>query len=86
MGYQIAQAMVLKSRNLGKCADYQQLKTIQKLRSCYSNLYMTSPVGLASLKNVGGGIKQSITSTTAPPTLFGLKGCKGLFEQDGTNL
>jgi hypothetical protein len=55
MGYQIAQAMVLKSRNLGKCADYQQLKTIQKLRSCYSNLYMTSPVGLASLKNVGGG-------------------------------
>jgi hypothetical protein len=54
LGYRIALAMVLKSRNPGKYAEYQQFETIRKLRSCYSNVYMASPAGVASLRTVGG--------------------------------
>jgi hypothetical protein len=54
MGYRIAVAMVLKSRDPGRYADYQQFETVRKLRSAFSNVYMASPVGVQSLRTVGG--------------------------------
>jgi hypothetical protein len=54
MGYSIAIAMVLKSRDPGRYADYQQFETIRKLRSGFSNVYMASSIGVASLRTIGG--------------------------------
>ncbi len=38
-GYGIGVAMVLKSREPGCYAHYQQYETIRKLRACFTNLY-----------------------------------------------
>jgi hypothetical protein len=54
MGYSTAIAMLLKSREPGRYAEHQQFETIRKLRSCFSNVYMASAVGVQSLRTVGG--------------------------------
>jgi len=54
LGYLVAIAMVLKSRNPGQYAQYQQLETIKKLQAGYSNVYMASIGGVQSLRTVGG--------------------------------
>lgn len=54
MGYTIAVAMLLKSREPGRYAHYQQFESIQKLRAGFSNVYMVSPEGVNSLRTVGG--------------------------------
>jgi hypothetical protein len=53
-GYAVAIAMVLKSREAGRYADYQQYETIRKLRAGYSNIYQASLLGMSHLKIMGG--------------------------------
>jgi hypothetical protein len=54
MGYAVAIAMLLKSRERGRYAEYQQFESIRKLRAGYSNVYMASLKGVESLRTVGG--------------------------------
>lgn len=54
MGYSTAIAMLVKSWEPGRYVDHQQFETIRKLRSCFSNVYMASAQGVASLRTVGG--------------------------------
>jgi hypothetical protein len=70
-GYAIAIAMVLKSRELGRYADYQQYETIRKLRASFSNIFQASLPALHHWK-VMGGTKPSRFLPTAPPTRSGL--------------
>jgi hypothetical protein len=53
-GYAVAIAMLLKSREPGRYAGYQQFESIRKLRAGYSNIYMASLAGSESLRTVGG--------------------------------
>jgi hypothetical protein len=53
-GYTIAIAMLLKSRQPGRYAPYQQFETLRKLRAGFSNVFMTSVLGQDSLRLVGG--------------------------------
>jgi hypothetical protein len=53
-GYAVAVSMLLKSREPGRYAEYQQFESIRKLRAAYSNIYMTSLDGAQSLRSVGG--------------------------------
>jgi hypothetical protein len=54
LGYAIAIAMIMKSREPGKYAEYQQFESIRKLRAGFTNVYMTSVIGTESLRTVGG--------------------------------
>jgi hypothetical protein len=62
MGYALAIAMVLKSREPGKYAEYQQFETIRKLRAGFSNVYMVSKTGVQSLRSVGQSFRRGATS------------------------
>jgi len=53
-GYTVAVGMVLKSRDKGRYAPYQQFETICKLRSGYTNTYKRSLIGAFDLHTVGG--------------------------------
>jgi hypothetical protein len=57
LGYAVAIVMLLKSREPGRCAAYQQFKSIRKLRAGYSNIYMASLTGSETLlrQHVSGG-------------------------------
>jgi hypothetical protein len=62
LGYAIAIAMILKSREPGRYADYQQYETIRKLRAGFSNVYQASLPALSHFKVMGGdNAKQSLT-------------------------
>jgi len=50
----MAIAMLLKSRQPGRYASYQQFETLRKLRAGFSNVFMTSVLGQESLRLVGG--------------------------------
>ncbi len=54
MGFSVAIAMLLKSRETGRYAEYQQFESIRKLRAGFTNVYMTSVVNMDSLRTVGG--------------------------------
>ncbi len=54
MGYAIAIAMILKSREPGRYAEYQHFESIRKLRTGFTNVYMTSVTGTESLRTIGG--------------------------------
>jgi len=54
VGYAVAIAMLIKSRDPGRYANYQQFESIRKLRAGYSNVYMASLSGAMSLRTVGG--------------------------------
>jgi hypothetical protein len=54
-GYALAIAMVLKSREPGRYASYQQYETIRKLRAGFSNLYQASLPAQDQWKVMGGG-------------------------------
>lgn len=54
LGYAVEIVMLLKSREPGRYAAYQQFKSIHKLRAGYSNIYMASLTGSESLRSVGG--------------------------------
>ncbi len=69
-GYAMAIAMLLKSRQPGKYAAYQQFETVRKLHAGFSNVYMASVVGHDSLRLMGGTRLSSI-SAPAPPTRSG---------------
>ncbi len=61
-GYTMAIAMVLKSREAGRYADYQQYETIRKLRAGFSNIYQASLPAVDHLKIMGGDkAKQFLT-------------------------
>jgi len=70
--YGIAIAMILKSTDKGRYAPYQQFETIRKLRSGFTNTYMSSLVGSTNFHTVGGGTLPSTTSVSVPPTPYGL--------------
>jgi hypothetical protein len=71
-GYALAVAMLLKSREPGRYAPYQQHATIQKLHAGFSNLYQASLPTLEHWKVMGGGTRLSSASQTAPQTPCGL--------------
>jgi len=52
-GYSIAIAMIWKSRNKGRFASYQQYETIRKLRSGFTNTYMSLLIGSSNFHTVG---------------------------------
>jgi len=54
LGYSVAIAMIVKSREKGRYEDYQQFETIRKVRAAYSNVYMCSVNGVSSLRTLGG--------------------------------
>jgi len=54
LGYSIAIAMLIKSRDPGRYADYQQFESIRKLRAGFSNVFLASLTGTASLRSMGG--------------------------------
>jgi hypothetical protein len=54
MGYGVAVAMILKSCDKGRYADYQQFKIVRKLRATYTNVFMASASGVAALHTMGG--------------------------------
>jgi hypothetical protein len=60
MGYVIAIAMLIKSREPGRYATYQQFESIRKLRAGFSNVYMSLLVGTTSLRTVGGGQSKTV--------------------------
>lgn len=53
LGVSVAIAVVLRSLDPGKYADYSQFETIRKLRSASANQYMVSLEGCLSLMSVG---------------------------------
>jgi len=53
-GYAVATGMILKSWDKGHYAAYQQFETIRKLRSGFTNTYMSSLEGATSLHTIGG--------------------------------
>jgi len=78
MGYTMAITMLLKSRQPGKYATYQQFETIRKLRAGYSNVHMASLIGQDSLRFMGGDkAKQYICSCPTNSLWFDrfAKGC-----------
>ncbi len=46
--------MLIKSRDPGRYADYQQFESIRKLRAGFSNVFLASLTGTASLRSMGG--------------------------------
>lgn len=54
-GLRTAIAMLVKSLEPGRYSkDHQQFETIRKLRASYSNMYMSSSLGVDCLKTFGG--------------------------------
>jgi len=53
-GYAMAIAMLLKSRQPGRYANYQQFETLRKLRAGFSNVFMASSASQGSLRLMGG--------------------------------
>jgi hypothetical protein len=78
MGYSMAIGMLIKSREPGQYANYQQFESIRKLRASFSNVFLTSMSGTTSLCSMGG-TKPSSSSPIAPHTRIGSrnfpKGC-----------
>jgi hypothetical protein len=72
LGMRVAIAMLLKSREPGRYhAVYQQFETIRKLRATYSNIYMASYEGAASIRTVGGDrVKHHLTLSPTQSTWF----------------
>ena len=78
LGYAVAVAMILKSREPGRYAEYQQFESIRKLRAGFTNVYMTSVSGTESLRTVGGDrVKHSLSDCPTHSTWFERfsKGC-----------
>jgi hypothetical protein len=84
MGYSVAIAMLLKSREPGRYAEYQQFESIRKLWAGFMNVYMASVAGLDSLHTMGVTSLSSI-SMTAQLIPYGLSDLHRLFESHGTN-
>lgn len=78
LGYAVAVAMLLKSREPGRYAAYQKYETIRKLRAAYFNVYMSSAGGVSSLRSVGGErVKHQLNKCPTHSTWFErfAKGC-----------
>jgi len=58
--YSVAIAMLLKYLEPGRYATTQQYETIRKLRAGFSNVYLASVPGLASLRLTGGDKPQQL--------------------------
>ncbi len=56
LGYSVAIAVILKSREKGRYEEYQQYETIRKLRAGFSNVYMASVGGVSNLRSLGGDV------------------------------
>jgi len=70
-GFSVAIGMVLKSLEPGRYDAYQQYETIRKLRAAYSNIYMTSREGGASLRSFGGDrVKHYLTDSPTQSLFF----------------
>jgi hypothetical protein len=69
-GYSVAIAMVLKSLDPGRYAQYQQFKSIRKLRSTFSNIYMASVSGTNSLLSFGGDRAKHFLTDSPTQSLF----------------
>ena len=63
-GMRTAISMLVKSLEPGRYSkNYQQFETIRKLRASYSNIYMSSSLGVDCLKTFGGeAAKMSLTN------------------------
>jgi hypothetical protein len=70
-GFSVAIGMVLKSMEPGRYDSYQQYETIRKLRAAYSNLYMASKKGSASLRSFGRDrVKHYLTDSPTQSLFF----------------
>ncbi len=53
MGYSMAIAMLLKSREPDRYAEYEQFESIRKLLVRFTNVYMAPVTGMDSLQTMG---------------------------------
>jgi hypothetical protein len=67
-GYAVAIGMIFKSRDKGRYAAHQQYETIRKLRSAFTNTYMSSLEGSSNYHTVGGEMAKHFLSRC--PTHF----------------
>jgi hypothetical protein len=82
-GMSVAIAMVLKSLEPGRYQEHQQFETIRKLRSSYSNLYMSSPQGAFSLRTVGGERAKHYLTDSPTQSLWFERFCTGCLRRMG---
>jgi len=69
-GYRVAIAMVLKSLEPGRYAQFQQFESIRKLRASFSNIYMASVQGTGSLRSFGGDRAKHFLTDSPTQSLF----------------
>jgi hypothetical protein len=82
-GMAVAIAMVLKSLEPGRYQEHQQFETIRKLRSTYSNLYMSSVPGAYSLRTVGGERAKLFLTASPTQSLWFEQFCTGCLQRMG---
>ncbi len=83
LGHDVAIAMILKSREKGRYAAYQQFETIRKLRSSYTNVYMGSLEGVSSLHTSSGEIGKQYLSRCPTHSLWFERFTKGCLSRMG---
>ncbi len=76
-GYGVAVSMVLKSLEPGKYSNFQQFKTIRKLRAGFSNIYMSSLDGCGSLRTMGGERAKYFLTDNPTQSLWFERFCRG---------
>ena len=85
LGYSVAIAMLLKSLEEGKYANYQQFETIRSLRSAFSNLYLASVDGAYCQRSVGRETSKLFFTESPTQSLFFERfatGCKRRMGQE----
>jgi len=82
-GYTMAIAMLLKSRQPGRYASYQQFEILRKLRAGFSNVFMTSVLGQESLRLVGGDRAKQHLCNCPTNTLWFERFSKGCLSRMG---
>jgi len=82
-GYALAVAMLLKSREPGRYAAYQQYETVRKMRAGFSNVFMASVLGQDSLCMMGGDKAKQYLCQCPTNTLWFERFSKGCLSRMG---
>jgi hypothetical protein len=82
-GYAVAIAMLIKSRDKGRYADYQQYETIRKLRACFTNVHGASLAGTQELHTLGGDTPKYYMSTCVTHSLWFERFSRGCLSRMG---
>jgi hypothetical protein len=83
LGVTVAVAMLAKSLNPGRYAEYMQFETLRKLRSAYSNVYHASAQGSTLMMTLGRDTSKSFLSNCPTHSLWFERFVKGCFHRMG---